>query len=471
MPPVVTTKGWRLFLRSVGVDGFHWPRMAKDAKADAQRLSHRFNAANPNVCVFGKVAVHRAGGDGRSDHRGELFQRQLVDTQLRTNELADLVGHGREFSGLLPVLTRTQLRSALLRRKRGVLAFHGRAATSRVPMRTITRPTRRTDDEVYTYAYHLALRNGGTKINRRTLASPLRWYGGKASYAHWIRSYLPRWRSSFIDIFGGGASVLLGMNRSAVEVYNDIDPGPCNFFRMLRDRNAELQERIRQIPPTREAFYRYLSWEAVTDPLEQAAQFFIQFRTSYSGESSKNGKQRSYGFIGRYVEEKLYDYWNLVDRFPRYAERLSDVVIENQGFDQLIPKYDAPDLLLYADPPYPYSVRTDRGRKAYRYEMGENIQHEQLLSMLLKAQGMVAVSSYEKSFLTNRWNELYLDMLGHWFRTKLPCVSHAARWSTTSERERYREEVLWLNPQARLMLAEHGGDDPTFLFKRARLIA
>jgi len=42
---------------------------------------------------------------------------------------------------------------------------------------------------------------------------------------------------TYVEVFGGAANLLLAKDPSPVEVYNDIDSGLVNFFRVLRDKN------------------------------------------------------------------------------------------------------------------------------------------------------------------------------------------------------------------------------------------
>ena len=70
-----------------------------------------------------------------------------------------------------------------------------------------------------------------------TLSRPaLRYYDGKWRLADWILGYLPA-HVCYVEPFGGAASVLLRKPPSELEVYNDLDSGVVNFFRVLRERD------------------------------------------------------------------------------------------------------------------------------------------------------------------------------------------------------------------------------------------
>jgi DNA adenine methylase len=50
----------------------------------------------------------------------------------------------------------------------------------------------------------------------------LRYHGGKWRIAPWIISYIPT-HKIYVELFGGGGSILLRKPRSYAELYNDFD--------------------------------------------------------------------------------------------------------------------------------------------------------------------------------------------------------------------------------------------------------
>jgi DNA adenine methylase len=117
---------------------------------------------------------------------------------------------------------------------------------------------------------------------------------------------------------------------------------------------------------------------------------------------------------------------------------LQNVVIENRGYETLIPQYDTAETLFYLDPPY---VMATRGKKdAYQYEMPDGM-HHRLLSLIRNVKGKVILSGYK--------NQLYDDALEGWFSTEKAGMSttriHAPSKSAT--------EVLWMNFNPAMFLA------------------
>ena len=83
----------------------------------------------------------------------------------------------------------------------------------------------------------------------------LRYMGGKWRLAPWILRHLPPHRT-YVEPFGGAASVLLRKPRAYAEIYNDLDGEIVSLFRVLRDPEAaaELVRRIALTPFAREEF-------------------------------------------------------------------------------------------------------------------------------------------------------------------------------------------------------------------------
>ena len=66
----------------------------------------------------------------------------------------------------------------------------------------------------------------------------LRYFGGKWRLAPWIISHFPP-HKTYVEPFGGSASVLLRKPRSNGEIYNDLDNEVFNLFSVLRSDRAD----------------------------------------------------------------------------------------------------------------------------------------------------------------------------------------------------------------------------------------
>ena len=53
--------------------------------------------------------------------------------------------------------------------------------------------------------------------------SPVNYYGGKTYMTDTIIKYFPTSYSTYVEGFGGGASVLLNKPETPLEIYNDLE--------------------------------------------------------------------------------------------------------------------------------------------------------------------------------------------------------------------------------------------------------
>ncbi len=266
-----------------------------------------------------------------------------------------------------------------------------------------------------------------------TVTQPiLRYYGGKWRIADWIIAHFPQ-HETYVDLFGGGASVLLRKPPSRAEVFNDIDSEVVNFFKVLRDRPEELARAVVLTPWSRAEYYA--AYEHSGDDLERARRFLVR---SWMGIGSPVSRWRS-GFRVRRDPgsmTQLLGQWNKTPAvIQAAAQRFKEVIIECDDFRDIIERYDTPDTLFYCDPPYLMSVRIRKwAGEAYRHEMSEN-DHRKLAEMLNNIRGTAIVSGYP--------SRLYDELFGDWRKVE--------RQSCDRGQNR-RVECLWIHPRARYQL-------------------
>ena len=254
--------------------------------------------------------------------------------------------------------------------------------------------------------------------------SVIKYPGSKWSIANWIISHFPSHHSYLEPFFGSGA-VLFTKKRSPIETVNDLDKDVVNLFRQIRENIERLADTIYWTPYARSEYER--AWAAQyteTDPFQRAVDFYVRmmmghgFRTTGEKVGWKNDVQ------GR---EAAYaaGYWcKTPEMIFEAAERLRKVQIENLPAVDLIRRFNFPNVLIYADPPY---VLSTRHGKQYRHEVTDE-QHEELLDTLSNHRGPVLLSGYD--------SDLYRDILHDWHREEIP-----SRAQTSGA----RIEVLWMN--------------------------
>ena len=267
------------------------------------------------------------------------------------------------------------------------------------------------------------------------MKSPIRWFGGKSLLARRIISLFPP-HNTYVEAFGGGASVLFAKEPSPVEIYNDLDSGLVNFFRVLRDREqfVEFHRLVALTPYSREEFgFCRQHWEDCDDPIERAYRWYVVVRQSFSGDFKggwSHGKHRSSRNMGECVSRWL----STVDRLPEIAERLLRVQIENRDWRLILKTYDSPDTLFYLDPPY---VPETRRAGKYTHELCL-ADHSELVERMLALKGKVVLSGYA--------HPLYepLEVAG-WQRYNIKTVCYATK-VPISKRRLSRTEMIWVKP-------------------------
>lgn len=177
--------------------------------------------------------------------------------------------------------------------------------------------------------------------------------GNKARHSDWILSHLPE-HDCYVELFGGAAGVLFNKPRSKIEVYNDLNGDIPHFFRVLRDRCEDLQEWIRNVPYSREVYNEwadsYYDGYRPEDDIERAGRFFALRHMQFGGKiENKAG----------YAINRRAKAASPAKRFRRNSEdltqfrdRLRDVNIEALDWVEVLDKYDGPQTVFYADPPY-----------------------------------------------------------------------------------------------------------------------
>lgn len=270
----------------------------------------------------------------------------------------------------------------------------------------------------------------------------------------YLRKLVPP-HSEYVEVFGGGASLLFAKKPSPVEVYNDIDEGLANFFRVMRDIKCfrRFHRAVRWTPYSRQEHVEARSWMEQEDPVERARMWFILARQSFGGNFFGN----SWGFAvsGEHGSSPPERWISAIEGLREVHERLKHVQVENLDWRRCLELYRMPTTLLYCDPPYLPETRKAGG---YAHELTEK-DHEDLLDALHRFPGMVMLSGYD--------NDLYrmLEEFG-WERNEHPMACMVAgrtrkKNKETGELERGdlqgagavkerqpRLEIVWRNPRA-----------------------
>jgi DNA adenine methylase len=262
----------------------------------------------------------------------------------------------------------------------------------------------------------------------KSLRPPVKWHGGKYYLCHRIIAHFPT-RHTYVEPFGGAASVLLNKPPSPVEVYNDLDERITRLFRVLRDHGPELHRRLILTP------YSEIEFEQANEPgtneIEQARKDFVRWRLSLGGRGD------SFSFTLHRVRRGMADvvsgYLSMIDEeLPRIVQRLRSVEIVRRPALDVIRTWDSSQTLVYCDPPYLHSTRHEGSRSIYGCEMSE-AEHRELAAVLKQCQGRVVLSGYP--------SDLYAELYQGWRTVEFDMPNHAAGGRSKAR----KRETIWLN--------------------------
>lgn len=228
--------------------------------------------------------------------------------------------------------------------------------------------------------------------------SLLKYYGGKHYMRDTILANFPNHFDSYIEGFGGSASILFKKEPFGIEVYNDLDKNVYSVFKVLQDRSLfeSFRDSLLKTPYSLDIWKEYKE-SLVTDELtllERAIRFFYVNRSSFNSVGGFSVNLT----IRRGMSKSCSDYLSSVDNLDSYNERISRVIIENRDIFDLIDKYDSESSFFYLDPPY--VIETRKSSQKYRQEF-LNEQHEALVNKVNSMKGKVLISGYNHSIYDN----------------------------------------------------------------------
>lgn len=263
---------------------------------------------------------------------------------------------------------------------------------------------------------------------KRTIRPPVKWHGGKFYLCRRIIEHLPE-HHTYVEPFGGAASVLLNKQSSPIEVYNDLDGRITRLFRVIRDHGEELRKRLSLTPYSELEFER--AADSSDDEIEKARRDFVRWRLSLGGRGD------SFSFTLHRVRRGMADvvsgFLSTIDeQLPLIVQRLRTVEILSRDALDVIKTWDAPNAVFYCDPPYVHSTRHESSREVYGYEMTEE-QHRDLAAVLRRCSGKVIVSGYPSG--------LYEKLYRKWRVVEFDIANHAAG----GKAKKREKEMLWMN--------------------------
>jgi len=223
--------------------------------------------------------------------------------------------------------------------------------------------------------------------------SPIRYYGSKGGFQNEILNRFPKPETydTYIEAFGGGASVLFAIQEpKSIEIYNDIEENVYSLMKVLQDetlfeqfkRLCDLTHHSRQLNEE----YRLKLKEDISI-VDRAFMFFYLTRTSFNGLGGYSCPL----VIRRNMSKGVSDYLSAIDKLYDVHQRLSRVQIENIDGVELLKKHNKENVFCYLDPPYALETRT---KARYKCDF-TNEQQTQLVNLLLNSKQKILLSGYK----------------------------------------------------------------------------
>ena len=252
--------------------------------------------------------------------------------------------------------------------------------------------------------------------------SPIPWIGGKRALLSVILEHFPINYERYIEVFGGGGSVLFGKPSEVFEVYNDFDSDLVNFFRCVKYRTMALLNELKCLPVnSREDFKALKCILNGENYYEKFLQEETEIAEKYFADNEKSeimqilsGRANDFDVIraAAFYKQCHYSYasnrktvncspFKITNTFTSILKayyRLENVFIDNKDFEALIRQYDRDNAFFYCDPPY---FMTEKYYKAVFLQDD----HVRLFNTLKGIKGKFMLSYNDCEFI----RELYKD--------------------------------------------------------------
>lgn len=172
------------------------------------------------------------------------------------------------------------------------------------------------------------------------------WMGSKRRLVKHIVPLIPE-HKTYVEPFAGAGAVLFNKQESKVEVLNDANGELVNLYRVVKHHLDEFVRQFRWALISRQAFL----WERDTPPdvltdIQRAARFYYLQRTCFGAKAASP----TFGTAAK--APPSMNLLRLEEELSAVHLRLARVYIEHLDWAACVAKYDRPETVFYADPPY-----------------------------------------------------------------------------------------------------------------------
>lgn len=225
------------------------------------------------------------------------------------------------------------------------------------------------------------------------MRTPLTYYGGKQRMAADLVALMPP-HKVYLEPFCGGAAVLFRKPRAQRETLNDLDDAVVTFWKVVRDRPDELAAALELTPYAREEFVECRDrLDEPVDDVERARRLLVTIDQSFSrsGDTWSPPSLRS----DRRGRWQAGTWENAPAKVVAAATRLRAVSIENTDAIPMFERWDVPECLIYADPPYTGEHRlNNEDRRGYRFDNHPELWPDLVDALLSIEYAQVMLSGY-----------------------------------------------------------------------------
>ena len=284
------------------------------------------------------------------------------------------------------------------------------------------------------------------------MRSPIKWFGGKGLLTKKLLNYVPK-HKYYLEVFGGAASLLFAKEPSDFEVYNDINDGLFNFWKVLHNKETfnEFYEKAIFTYYSRSVYeYAKENWNKTNDEIEKAYLWWIVTRMNFSGDI-KSGWGFTITNSHNHMTQRNSSLLSIIDKLPEIHKRIQRVQIDKKDWLKCLEtytvntKWNYENSFIYLDPPY---VKYTRKSGGYEHELTEE-DHKKLIKYLIenKKQNKFMLSGYDneiyKELEKNGWKKICWDVAC--------CAAGRTRTSgiqgkgATFKNKQRRIECIWMN--------------------------
>lgn len=229
----------------------------------------------------------------------------------------------------------------------------------------------------------------------KKLRPPIKTFSGKYYLASWIIENFPKEYSSleYCDFCCGGCSIFLNKKKSSSEFINDKDIGITSIFKALRDDHKEFVKCMKKIKYNENTFKKAFEKNEennFADYYDFALNEFVLRRMS------RNGLKKSFAWTNRVRGGQPGDVnaWKtMIEQLPIIAERLQDVIITNEKFQDIISFWDEENVFMFVDPPT-LPEATDGSTNELENEMCVE-EHIKFLNIVKYCKAKVMICGYD----------------------------------------------------------------------------